>query len=434
MSTNSQTSLEKEVIQTSYWHRFYERAQKIVDSLEKNKPISLDRIAFYLTTGCNENCKKCTVRTKFKYATLPLEKIGEILDQGIELGLKTVHYTGGEVTTIKNYTDYIKLAKSKGLDVTMTTNGSTGAAGARKIVEAGITQIFVTIDAPDNHDKDSLRRYKNAFEFAKELAELKKEGKKFIYYIYSVMTKYNYKKTPNHIDKIYKNLYPNLDGIYLILIKKFPEVAYLGLNYKQIKEYKEKILPSISKVLKKYYKTKELAEKSSTYLLAKSIAGYNSEESKFYSKGVFPGKIIAPCYLSLSQLTISASGCAHQCLTHLRNTNEPPLGNLHEQKLSEIKNNMMSTERIISKVPLIPQCMHICNPGYGFFNYLVYTLLKEKKLTKYLPNSKSPNKEAIKNLKDEKLLKEALKILENKECIWALAEYSKEYENYKHKK
>lgn len=428
------TNNEKSVIKTSYWHRFYDRAEAIVNSLENGTPIALDRIALYLTTGCNENCKKCTVRTKFKYATLPLDKIGDIFDQGIKLGLKTVHYTGGEVTIIPNYTEYVKLAISKGLDVTMTTNGSSGASGARKIVEAGITQIFVTIDAPDKNDPGSIRRYNNALEFAKELVKLKKDGKNFIFYIYSVLNKYNYKKAPKHIDNIYSHLYPYLDGVYSILIKKFPAVAYLGLNNKQIVEYKSQLLPKISKVLQKYYGDKETAERSSTYLLAESIAGYSKEESKFYSKGFFSGKIVAPCYLSLSQLTISASGCVHQCLTHLRNTDESPLGNLYQQSLWEIKDKMMSPKRVISKVPLIPECMHICNPGYGFFNYLVFSMLKERKLYKYLPDSSSPNKEAIKDIESAKLLKEAIKILENKDCIWALIEYSKEFENYKNKK
>jgi MoaA/NifB/PqqE/SkfB family radical SAM enzyme len=316
----------------------------------------------------------------------------------------------------------------------MTTNGSTGAEGAKKIIEAGITQVFVTIDAPDENDPGSIRRYKNAFEFAKELSKLKKNGKNFIYYIYSVLTKYNYKKAPDHINELYSALYPHFDGVYLILIKKFPGVAYLGLNYKQIREYREDLLPKILNILQNYYKNKEDAENSSTYLLAKSIAGYNKEESKFYSKGFFPGKIVAPCYLSLSQLTISASGCAHQCLTQLRNTNESPLGNLYEQSLKEIKEKMLSSKRIISKVPLIPACMHICNPGYGFFNYLVFSMLKEANLYKYLPNKDSPNKEAIRDIKKSKLLKEAIRILENKDCIWALAEYNKEYENYKNKK
>lgn len=63
----------------------------------------------------------------------------------ISLGLDEVHFTGGEPTLHRNLPDLIRLAKSAGYKVKMTSNGETGASKIKEYADAGLEKINFSI-------------------------------------------------------------------------------------------------------------------------------------------------------------------------------------------------------------------------------------------------------------------------------------------------
>lgn len=76
-----------------------------------------------LTSKCNLDCKFCYIHGKRKNDELSFEVLRPVLDRLIDWGLLGVTLTGGECTLNKDFALIYKYLKSKGVIVTVYTNG-----------------------------------------------------------------------------------------------------------------------------------------------------------------------------------------------------------------------------------------------------------------------------------------------------------------------
>jgi GTP 3',8-cyclase len=144
----------------------------LADSLER--PMRDLRIS--VTDRCNFRCVYCMPRAVFgkDYPFLPhdalltFEEIERLARVFVAHGVEKVRLTGGEPLLRKNIEWLIeRLAQittpdGRGLDVTLTTNGSLLARKARALKDAGLTRVTVSLDALD----DTLFKRMNDADFS----------------------------------------------------------------------------------------------------------------------------------------------------------------------------------------------------------------------------------------------------------------------------
>ncbi|MBU0991780.1 MAG: GTP 3',8-cyclase MoaA [Proteobacteria bacterium] len=122
--------------------------KKLFDRYNRN----LSYLRVSITDRCNLNCIYCKpekLSPKLPHhEILSYEEILRIAHVGSELGIKKIRITGGEPLTKKGVYNFLgKLTKIDGIDdVSLTTNGVYLKENIRKIQDAGIKRINISLD------------------------------------------------------------------------------------------------------------------------------------------------------------------------------------------------------------------------------------------------------------------------------------------------
>src|SRR4030095_4982166 len=83
------------------------------------KPLYVKMKVFY---GCNLKCEMCNHWRDRRPAPVSAERISEIIRELGEMGTKKIHISGGEPMLRPQIPEFVELASSLGIKVTMTTN------------------------------------------------------------------------------------------------------------------------------------------------------------------------------------------------------------------------------------------------------------------------------------------------------------------------
>lgn len=120
--------------------------------------ISPDMIQIMLTSKCNIRCKICEVwKQKFE-GELTTGEVKSLLDQAIDMGVRTVYFTGGEALLRPDILELINYASRPGIITTVNTNGSLITREfAEKIVLSRLRNITFSIDSVTPRAHDSIR-------------------------------------------------------------------------------------------------------------------------------------------------------------------------------------------------------------------------------------------------------------------------------------
>lgn len=121
-------------------------------------------IFFIVNSKCNLSCRMCDVgqnnksgmfhkvMVPDKKTRLPVSKLEEILDEVMEWN-PAISVTSTEPLLYKPLYQLIEAVKRRNLQFNLTTNGYLLPENAEKLVNAGIDQLWVSIDGPpDLHD------------------------------------------------------------------------------------------------------------------------------------------------------------------------------------------------------------------------------------------------------------------------------------------
>ncbi|MBU3934036.1 MAG: radical SAM protein [Candidatus Omnitrophica bacterium] len=102
---------------------------------------------------------------------LTAEEVKGLIDQAIEMGVKTIYFTGGEAFLRRDIFELIDYATRPGMITTVNTNGSfITKEMAEKIVLSKLRSIQFSIDSPIA-EKHNFMRGKNVFEKAVQAME-----------------------------------------------------------------------------------------------------------------------------------------------------------------------------------------------------------------------------------------------------------------------
>jgi len=133
---------------------------------EAGKP----RLIFWeVTKGCNLRCIHCraTATELSSPRDLPTAKAREIIEQIAAYANPILVLSGGEPLYRRDIFELAALATERGLRVALATNGTlVDPAVARKIVDAGVKRVSISLDGADAATHDSFRGIPGAFESA----------------------------------------------------------------------------------------------------------------------------------------------------------------------------------------------------------------------------------------------------------------------------
>jgi len=120
-----------------------------------------------VTYRCNETCPMCNVRKKADPAReMDTPSMLALAGQMADLGVSGVSITGGEPLVRADVFDIVERLKSRGVPVSMSTNGVRLAdqAVARSLAQSGIDSVAVSLDGDTPAEHDRSRGRKGAFE------------------------------------------------------------------------------------------------------------------------------------------------------------------------------------------------------------------------------------------------------------------------------
>jgi len=148
-----------------------------------------------ITARCNFVCSHCFSRLDTS-PELTEEEARRVVDILAENGVMFLNYGTGEPLLRRDLFPLTQYAASKGLKVTMNSNGSLlDAAVARRIREAGFHSVGISIDSAAPATHDAFRRMPGSFDKAVRAARsLRAEGVPLT--ISSVICKVNHRDFP----------------------------------------------------------------------------------------------------------------------------------------------------------------------------------------------------------------------------------------------
>ena len=131
-----------------------------------------------VTRKCNNYCEWCYTQNKLNCETMDYKDALSSVDKLYELGTKRIVLIGGEPTLYKNITDLIKYIVSKGIKVSIASNGRkfSDIDFAKKIVEAGVNSINISLKGTSEYEYLKYTKSKGLTEAIQGYNNLKKLG------------------------------------------------------------------------------------------------------------------------------------------------------------------------------------------------------------------------------------------------------------------
>ena len=124
-------------------------------------------VSYSITTKCNLKCKHCYSRSVEQAAPdeLSTKEALCLIDELSKWGIGLLIIDGGEPLCREDLLDVVKHASSKGIRTTIGSNGTLiDKPAARKLVEAGVMAVAISVDGVDAQTHDSFRGISGAFE------------------------------------------------------------------------------------------------------------------------------------------------------------------------------------------------------------------------------------------------------------------------------
>lgn len=314
-------------IKNGYWWD----AQGKYDALIRGD-ISLRELTIQVTDKCNMNCPKCN-KTNFTFQDMDTDTIMRVITEACDLGLKHVHFTGGEPTMHPDFISIVQECKNRNLRIDMSTNGKFDNDYADKLVGAGIDSINVSWDFMDmvplcfsgNEVNSKVRWFVNHMVMPSTYLELSE----FLSFI--------------------KEKYPFIIDIQLMpprgTAKKFSEEELMSLEYTDL--------------LEKCYNI----SKNRFSMVESKIFTILSDPGA--SKGIYHNFIKWPCHRSKVELRIGTKGFA--TCTYLYRDGHVTCDLNHSVKEAW----EMCQEECKGSPPIPSMCDYSCSPEVANFNYFV---------------------------------------------------------------
>lgn len=155
-------------------------------NLGKGYALVPEEVTIEVIYDCMFRCQMCHLWTKdFKTKRMGDQKvlsrpeIEEVIGELSSMGVKSIHFCGGEPFARKDFMYLVRYASALGLRCSTFSNGyRIGKELAREIVQSGLNSLGISIDSADGEIHDTLRGVKGAFLKATEGVRLVRKAQK----------------------------------------------------------------------------------------------------------------------------------------------------------------------------------------------------------------------------------------------------------------
>ena len=124
-------------------------------------------VSYSITTKCNLKCKHCYSESVDQPAPdeLSTKDAFQLMDDLSNWGIGLLVIDGGEPLCREDLLDIVKYASAKGIRTTLGSNGTLiDEAMAKKMLDAGVRSIAISVDGVNAQTHDSFRGVSGAFE------------------------------------------------------------------------------------------------------------------------------------------------------------------------------------------------------------------------------------------------------------------------------
>jgi MoaA/NifB/PqqE/SkfB family radical SAM enzyme len=300
-----------------------ERFRTAYRSLEGFRPLY---VKIKLLYGCNLRCQMCNHWREARPRQLTTARLKEVLEELAALGCRKVHFTGGEPTLRQDLEELIAHASEAGLRVTLTTNGTlVTRERARRIVEAGLRGVNVSIDSPVAAVHDEIRGVPGAFaESTEGLKNLRKESRrgKLSLALNTVVTRLNW-HTLAELPKLALKV-----GARSIRLMGVDDHTGLGLRPgpEEIAAYNRDVAPLLARRARR---AGLIAEDEEVFPFGRSADETEGGERGEYALGYYREN---PCFAPFTHALLDHEGRVFTCCMA---RGEPLLGDVSERAFRE---------------------------------------------------------------------------------------------------
>ena len=215
---------------------------------EKGIPCAPITLNLRITEKCNLKCLVCERSITKPKKELSEEKLLQIIDDAIKLGIKELHLDGSGELFVRKETSLKIMEKVKAYNIKgqIVTNATLlNDKDIKRIIKMGWDDVIISLDGPNAKIHDKLRGVKGAFEktiktlesFDKYKKNLKSE--KPIITIAAILTNDNYNKLSS-IFELIKNYGINKFRLQ-VLHKRTDSTSQFKLNESEEKEFQESL-------------------------------------------------------------------------------------------------------------------------------------------------------------------------------------------------
>jgi molybdenum cofactor biosynthesis enzyme MoaA len=141
---------------------FYTLSEERAKNLSNKSPIY--RTEIIITPRCNFSCSYCRGPRSDWNKELSFEEVKRVVDIWTKDGLKNIRFSGGEPTVHPHLLDIIKYTKSKNVErIAISTNGSAKTEFYQELVDAGVNDFSISLDACCTSFGDQMAGVKGQF-------------------------------------------------------------------------------------------------------------------------------------------------------------------------------------------------------------------------------------------------------------------------------
>ena len=299
------------------------------------RPYRVDRLAIKPTLACTANCVGCASRRELHRSlstekALSLEQWERVLKDASEIGLRSLHISGGEPTLYSELINLIKAGKNLGLYVRMNSNGSMITEEyAKSLLGAGLDEICVSIYShrPEVHNSFCRSRslWESATRAVRIFSDLMDIYPGFFLGTMSIILRENYQDFAELLE-----FHHSLGSMQLGV--SYLEGDFCGdflLNREEIIEFRDQVVPGLIEYCRSLDpRVTRRAQNVVRGLFSgsgKRIADF--AEGRYWDAGY--------CDVPKTAGLIMASGDVHPC-NIVEYTHEPVMGNLFHNSFKEI--------------------------------------------------------------------------------------------------
>ena len=130
-----------------------------------------DQVTISITEECPNRCAHCALPNSGNKLRLSPETVKDIIGQILDMGTTLVIFDGGEPALYRELPELVASVDDRAISTLFTSGAGFTAALARRLKEAGLYAVNVSLDSPIETEHDAMRGRKGVFSEAMQAVE-----------------------------------------------------------------------------------------------------------------------------------------------------------------------------------------------------------------------------------------------------------------------